>query len=123
MEIQCTQFFDIEMTDDGYQRGTSDQMGYPPNDDESQWTLDNFYFNTNRRTWVRRPKRDPLVVFFGLPLVCPSQCHGLTRQVDLGWNPKYETMYRARYDLGGNSSKVATKEHNEIKFTHCDFNK
>lgn len=31
-------------------------------------------------------------------------------------------MYEARYNLRGNTNKVATKEYNEIKFTHCDFN-
>lgn len=31
-------------------------------------------------------------------------------------------MYVARYDLGGNVNKIGSKEDNDIKFTHCDFN-
>lgn len=113
--------FKIKMTDASYERPTSDEMGYYPNDDESKWNLDNFYFNSERRRWVARPQREPLIVFFGLPLVRTFTSNELIVQVDRGWNPKYSTMYQARYDLRGNSNKVATEEHNEIKFTHCDF--
>lgn len=66
----------------------------------------------------------------GTLTLCSSDCHwyatppnyALTIQVDRGWNPKYSRMYEARYNLRGNTNKVATKEYNEIKFTHCDFN-
>ncbi|EJT51918.1 adenosine kinase [Trichosporon asahii var. asahii CBS 2479] len=90
------------MEDQHHGRPISDEIAVYPNVDEKEWTLDNFYYNRERRTWIRRPKRDPHIVFFGLPL--------------------YSRMYEARYNLRGNTNKVATKEYNEIKFTHCDFN-
>lgn len=60
------------MAEETYERPTSDELGYYPNDKPEEWTLDNFYYNKDRRTWVRRPPRDPHIVFFGLPLVRQS---------------------------------------------------
>lgn len=64
------------MEDQHHGRPISDEIAVYPNVDEKEWTLDNFYYNRERRTWIRRPKRDPHIVFFGLPLVCnaPQLC-------------------------------------------------
>lgn len=49
----------------------SDGPEYDPNydPDKEVWTWDAKYFDYKTRQWVNRVKKEPFVLFFGLPLV------------------------------------------------------